>query len=459
MERVIQYDLIVIGSGGGANIAAAAYELGYRVALIEEGKLGGTCLNRGCIPSKMLIHPANVAQIIHHAKKFEIKTNIASIHFQKLLKRINQITDSESQEIKSWYQQKRKGLGFYPSHASFIGDKIIEVQGQKITAEKIIIATGARPSIPPFPGLQGTPYMTSTEALRSRLLPKKLLIIGGGYIACELGHAYNALGSDVHLLVRDKALLTREDGEVSKNFTEAFAKRCKVHFEVSTEKVEYKKGIFTMHLRTAKGTKAKISGDGLLIAAGVKANSDQLGLENTKIAVTEKGFIKVNKFLESTVPGVYAIGDVAGNYMFRHSVNFESEFLIQTLLVEKKQRPLAYPPVPHAIFTNPEIGAVGMTEEQLQEKKVPYLVGKNYYKDVAMGQARRSEEHEFVKLLFHKQTRKLLGAHIIGEEASTLIHQLIFAITMGATADDLVKMIYVHPALPEVVRNAAGNAL
>ncbi|MBS3115994.1 dihydrolipoyl dehydrogenase [Candidatus Woesearchaeota archaeon] len=451
------FDLIVIGSGGGANLVSLAYELGYTVALIEEWKLGGTCLNRGCIPSKMLIHPANVSRIIQEAEKFYIKAYQKSINFPQILKRINKTTDTESNDIKEWYQEKRKGLAFYSGHARFISNRIIEVQGEKITAEKIVIATGARSSIPLIPGLKGTPYLTSMEALRSRLLPKKLFVIGGGYIACELGHAYGALGSEVHLLVRDRALLTREDGEISKNFTEAFSRRYQVHFWTVTEKVEYKKKKFTLYLKDAEGKKSKISGDGLLMATGVMPNSDKLGLENTNISVNEKGFIKVNEYLETAVPGVYSLGDVVGNYMFRHSVNFESQFLFQALF-GKQRKPIQYPPMPHAVFTNPEVGSVGMTEEELQKKNISYVVGKNEYRKSAMGEARLSSKEEFVKLLFHKQTRKLLGAHILGEEASTMIHQLIYAMTFGATAEDLLKMIYIHPALPEVIQKAAEKA-
>jgi mycothione reductase len=451
-----KYDLIVIGSGGGTQISSPAFEMGYKTALVEEGKLGGTCLNRGCIPSKMLIHPANVASTIKEAGKFDIKAVFKSANLDKLLKRINAETDGDSDGIKKWYKKRNSKFGFYDSHAKFVSDKVIEVKGEKITADKIFIATGARPFVPAIPGLEGTPFMTSTEALRSRKLPKKLIVVGGGYIACELGNAYSALGSDVHWLVRDNALLRREDGQVSKVFTRVFAKREKVHFGVNTEKVEYKKRKFTIHI-VKKGKKSKIVGDGLLMATGVKPNSNKLGLENTKIKTNKRGFIKVDKYLETAVKGVYALGDVVGNYMFRHSVNFEGQYLFDVHCYSKKKKPVKYPPMPHAVFTRPEIGAVGMTEEELQEKKVPYIIGFNSYKKSAMGMARLSED-EFVKLLFHKKTRKLLGAHILGEEASGMVHQLIYAMTFGATVDNLLEMIYVHPALPEIVRNAARNA-
>ncbi len=452
-----KFDLIVIGSGGGTQISSPAFEMGYKTAIIEESKLGGTCLNRGCIPSKMLIHPANVASTIKEAAKFDIKAKFNSANFNKLLKRINRTTDKDSNGIRFWYEKRKKDFVYYPRHARFISDKVIEVNKEKITAKKIFIATGARSFIPPIPGLEGTPFMTSKEALRSRKLPKKLLVIGGGYIACELGYAYSALGSNVHWIVRDKALLTREDSEVSRVFTKIFSKSRSVHFNTTTEKVEYKNKKFILTIKK-NGKKSKLIGNGLLIATGVKPNSDKLGLENTKIKTSKRGFIKVDKYLETNVKGVYALGDVVGNYMFRHSVNFEGQYLFDTHYYSKKKRPIRYPPMPHAVFTHPEVAGVGLTEQELKEKKIPYVVGMNKYEKSAMGMARLSQD-EFVKLLFHQKTRKLLGAQIVGEEASTLIHQLIYAMTMNATADDLLKMIYIHPALSEIVRNAVRNAM
>ena len=439
-----QYDLIVIGSGGGNKISTPASSLGYKCAIIEKWKWGGTCLNRGCIPSKMLIHPANVSMLIQESKKLGINANIKSIAFKNIITRINSTVGKDSRSIPKWYDSK-KNIDYYHGHAKFISDKIVEVNGKKLTAKRIYIATGAKPNIPPIPGLKDTPYMTSTEALRNKKLPKKLIVIGGGYIACELGYAYSALGSDVTFLVRGE-LLAREDVDIKKEFSKAFCKQQKVKF-VKTQNVEYKNKQFIV--TTDKG---KVKGDGLLVATGIKPKTDNLGLENTNIK-TNRGFIKVNKYLETSVKNVFALGDCVGNFMFRHSVNFEGEYLFDSL---KKKKPIKYPPMPHAVFTHPEIGSVGMTEQQLIDKKIPYYVGMNKYISSAMGMARVSD-YGLVKLIFHKKTNKLIGAHIVGEEASNMIHQLIYAMTFNATRDDLLKMIYIHPALPEIVRNAVRN--
>src|SRR5262245_17375056 len=207
------YDVIVIGSGGGAKIVSPAARLGLKVAVIEKDKLGGTCLNRGCIPSKMLIHPADVAEEIRFARKFDIRNDANfSVHFEKLINRISNTVDQDSQSIVNGYS-KNPNIDFYNEKAEFVSNKVIRVSGQELTAEKIFIAVGARPSTPNIPGLKGIPFMTSTEALRNTRLPKRLIVIGAGYIACELGHAYGALGSEVHFLVRSQ-FLRGEDKDV-----------------------------------------------------------------------------------------------------------------------------------------------------------------------------------------------------------------------------------------------------
>ncbi|MFQ5620401.1 MAG: dihydrolipoyl dehydrogenase [Candidatus Nanoarchaeia archaeon] len=449
-----KYDIIVIGTGGGTKLRPAS-ELGYKVAMIEKGKLGGTCLNRGCIPSKMLIYPAHVATHTKDAKKINLNTQFKGADFSKLISRINRDINSDSNAIEEYYKTTKK-FDFYKGEAKFISDKIVEVNGKKLTAKYIFIAVGARPRIPPIPGLEGTPYMTSTEALTNKKLPKKLLVIGGGYIACEIGYAYSALGSSVEFIVRS-GLLGREDSDIQKEFAKVFTKQQKVHLGHSTQKVEYKNTTFTLTLKDKKGKTKKLKGDALLVATGVIPNNDKLNLQNTKIKLNKRGFLKVNKYLETNVKGVFGLGDCVGNYMFRHSVNFEGEHLFNTLIKKKKKNPIKYPPMPHAVFSYPEIAAVGKTEDELKKEGEKYIVGMNTYKKSAQGMARKPD-HGFVKLLFDKKSRKLLGAHIIGDEASNMIHQLIYAMTFNAKAEDLLNMIYIHPALPEIVRNAVRKA-
>ncbi len=449
------YDIIVIGAGGGTKLVTPPSKLGLKVAVIEKSKLGGTCLNRGCIPSKMLIHPADVATEITEAGKFDIKVGKFSVNWKKLVTRVNKEITADSNSIAVAYK-KNKNIDYYPHEAKFVSDKVVEVNGKKITAKKIFIAVGARPRIPNIPGLAGTPYMTSTKALQNTKQPKKLIVIGGGYIGVELGHFYAGLGTDVQFLVRGR-MVNREDSEVIDEFEKTFSKRHKVHFGVNTEKISYKNKIFSVTTKDKNGKKKVLKADALLVATGVVPNSDTLELKNTKIKIDDKGFVKVNKFLETSVKDVYALGDVIGRYLFRHSVNFEGEYLFKTLYVDKKKKAISYPPMPHAIFSNPQVAGVGLTEEEAKAKKIDYVVGLNRYENSAMGMALRSESG-FVKLIFNKKNKRLIGVHMIGAEASNMVHIAIAFMTMNATIGTMQKMIYIHPALPEIMRNAVRKA-
>lgn len=450
------YDVIVIGSGGGGKITSPAARLGLKVACIEKSALGGTCLNRGCIPSKMLIHPADVAFELKRASKFDIHndTNF-QVDFSKLISRISKVVDSDSASIEAGYQ-RNPNIDFYHAEGRFVSNKVIQVAGEEITADKIFLAVGARPQVPNIDGLHESPFMTSTEALRNTELPKKMIVIGAGYIAVELGHAYGALGTDVHFLVRS-SFLRLEDSEVAKEFTREFSKQHNVLLGATPSKVDYSNDIFTVTYTDGDGNTQEISADSLLVATGISPNTDNLGLGNTDIELTDKKYIKVDDHLMTTVKDVYALGDCNGRYFFRHSVNFEGEYLFRSLFVDKSDEPIHYPPIPHAIFTQPQVAGVGKTEDQLKEEGVDYVVGLNPYIKSAMGMALLAD-HGFCKILIDRKTKKILGGHIVGDEASDMIHMLIAFMNKDGTLDDLLNMIYIHPALPEIVRNAARKA-
>jgi dihydrolipoamide dehydrogenase len=450
-----KFDVIVIGTGGGSKITSPAATLGYKVAVIEKDKLGGTCLNRGCIPSKMLIHPADVALEIKNASRFDIHNEPKfSVNFDKLITRISQTVDHDSEKIEASYT-KHPNITYFHGSAKFVSPKVIEVNGEHLTAEKIFIAVGTRPQIPDIPGLAGTPFMTSTEALRNTKLPKVMVIIGGGYIATEIGHAYGAFGTETHFLVRSK-LLRPEDAQVSEEFTRIFTKHHNIYLNAVPTRIHYHEHLFTVTYQQ-DGWEENILCDALLVATGVVSNADTLALERTGIKMDDHHFIQVDDNLRTNVDGIYAMGDCIGRYFFRHSVNFEGEYLFNEVFGHKTGRPIKYPPVPHAIFTHPQVAAVGKTEEELKKENIDYVVGLNPYRSSAMGMALLSD-HGFCKLLIERQTRKILGCHIVGDEASNMIHMVIAFMNKEGTLDDLLNMIYIHPALPEIVRNSARKA-
>ncbi|EPE82737.1 pyridine nucleotide-disulfide oxidoreductase [Leptospira noguchii str. 1993005606] len=450
-----EYDMIVIGTGGGTKLVTPPSKIGYKVAVIEKENPGGTCLNRGCIPSKMLIYPAEILSLAKHSEKFQISfPEKPKVDFKTLVERISKTVDDESASILPAYD-KNPNITYISGTASFISDKIITVNGEQLTAEKIFIASGARPAIPDIPGLAGTPFMTSREALRRTDLPKSMIVIGGGFIALELGFAYSSFGSEVTFLVRNK-MLKNEDKDIVEEFERIFTKNHKVFLHTNIQKIEYKENLFYVEV-IFQGKTILLQSDALLVATGIRPNTDLLNLQNTKIQTDPNGYIVVNEYLETTSPGVYALGDITGKYFYRHSVNFEGEFLFRTLYQEKKRIPIEYPPVPHAVFTHPQVAKVGKTEEQLIQEGIDYIAAKNPYSASATGMARLSDSG-FVKILVDKKSRKVLGAHAIGDEASNLIHLFILLMTMNGTLDDLLKMIYVHPALPEIARNAARKA-
>jgi len=449
-------DVLIIGSGGGTKIAQALARLGKHVTVIERDRAGGTCLNRGCIPSKMLIHPAGLARRLRDLDRLNLRCDRPDVDFEALVASINAYTDGTSDSLTAHFD-RNDTIEYVRGDARFLSDKVVAAAGREFTAPVIVIATGARPHVPAIPGLAGTPFMTSTEALRNRTLPSRLAVLGGGYIGAELGGAYAGFGSEVTFILRS-TFLRREDPDIIAEFSRTFTPGKTIHEHAHVREVAHRNGVFILACVKADGAPFTVEAEALLVAAGVTTNSDGLGLEKTGIRTNPDGFIAVDEHLQTAVPGVFALGDVVGNYLFRHSVNFEAEYWIEANFLAPEPYPIAYPPMPGAVFTHPEIASVGLTEPAAREQGIDLVIGRAEYPSCAMAVARRLD-HGLVKLLFARKTGKLLGAHIVGEEASTLIQEPLLALTHGLTADDIYRQIYIHPAFPEVVRNAVRHAL
>ena len=359
------FDLIVIGSGAGLNVAAEAAERGLKVAIVEDGPMGGTCLNRGCVPSKIVINSAEVAEMIHRAAEFGLSARLNKVDFKFVTNRANHTVDADARGIEKNVCADKNPL-LFKGRGKFVDKYVVEVNGERIKGKKIVIAAGARPSIPPIPGLDKVPFMTSTEALRQTVLPKSLIILGGGYIGVELGFFYAELGTKVTIVQRNKWLVPREDQEVAALITALWKKKYNLMTNADVTKIE-KEGKHIAVTVKAGSTTQKITAEKLLVATGVKPNSDTLQLEKAGVKANKNGFIAVNKFMETNVKNISALGDIAGVYMFRHSANLEARYVSNNILGKKKA--VDYYPMPHAIFTSPQVAGVGLTEQGAQEQK------------------------------------------------------------------------------------------
>jgi dihydrolipoamide dehydrogenase len=450
------YDVIVIGSGGGMKVALPAAAMGLKTALLERESVAGTCLNRGCIPSKMLIYPTELPGRLRAAERINVTAaGDMKVDFPALVERTSRTVDAMSESQRRSLAQTPH-LDFYADHGTFIAERTLRVGDAEIRAHKVFIATGSKPGIPAIPGLKNTPFMTSREALRRTDLPARLLVIGAGYIAVELGTAYAAAGAEVTFLVRSR-FLRHEDREVAEAFARVFGKTHDICQGLSPARIHFEDGLFSVTCSGSEGRDIRHQADALLVATGVTPCTDDLDLDRTGVQVDEAGYIRVDGHLRTACEGVYALGDCVGNYLFRHTVNYEGEYLVRSALQGETGAPLDYGPVPHAVFSDPEIAGVGLTEEEALAQGHPFVVGRGRYAESNAGLA-RGYQYGFAKLLVDRKTRRLLGAHILGDEASDLIHILIMAMKLQGTLDQLLDTIFIHPALPEVVRDAARDA-
>jgi len=448
------YDVIVIGSGAGSGIVDNALSHGLKVALIDRGPLGGTCLNVGCIPSKMLIFPADRIVEIQEAQKLGIKAEIKDIDFHWVMERTREYVEKNRSAIQTNIT-KNQGLDYYPETGQFVDDYTMQVGKQKIKGEKIFIVSGARPLIPLIKGIEEIDYLTNDTLFALEEKPKSLIIIGGGYIAAEFAHFFSAMGTNITIIQRGERLLKEEEPEISDLLERKLKKRMDIH--ANTEAIEAGKmdtGCTITARDKKSGETVKFHGERVLVAAGRKSNADLLKVENTGVETDEKGYIKVDDFFETSKKNIWAFGDAQGRKMFRHAANREADIVWHNSM-HKGQEKLNFLAVPHAVFTYPPIASVGMSEaEAKKEHKI--LVGKSFYSEVAKGVAMREDE-SFAKAVIEKGTWRILGFHIIGPYAPILIQEVVDAMATAGTVMPIISGIRIHPALPEVIIDTLRN--
>lgn len=437
------------------NVVDAALERGLKVAIVEEGPLGGTCLNRGCIPSKVLVHVADTIREAEDAAKIGVRLSLQGVDYGLVKRRMWDIVLTGRKEMEQGVRAVKE-VDLYSTIGSFVSDYMMQVGNETIRAPRIVIASGARAQIPPIPGLDKVKYHTYRTVFDLEEQPESMVILGGGYIGCEFAHFFSAIGTRVVLVGRNPVLLPHEEPETSLLVKKRLSRHVEVHTGSDIKRVEGGEGkIAVSVMDPAEGEERVVEGQHLLVAAGVRSNSDWLKPERTGVKTDEKGWIQTNQFLETSKPNIYALGDALGRNMYRHTANYEAS-VVRNNLFGKRKVALDLHAVPHAVFTNPQVGQVGMTEEEAKVgRKV--MVGVSRYFDTAMGYAYGDEE-AFVKVVVEYPTRKILGATVAGPQASTLVQQVVNLMYAEAqTYLPLARAQIIHPTLSEALAAAFGR--
>jgi dihydrolipoamide dehydrogenase len=454
-----EFDLIVVGGGPGGYVAAIrAAQLGMNVGVIEQDKLGGLCLNWGCIPSKALLRSAEVYHLLQRAKEFGLRAEQISVEWSEIIQRSRRISEQITKGVAFLFRKNK--IEHIDGRGRLRKDKTIEVTKDdkavgEYRAKHVVIATGGRHRSIPGVEIDRKKIITSTEAMILDPMPKSMVIIGGGPIGVEFAYFYNAFGCKVTILEMMPQILPFEDEEIVKSLTASFKKSgIAIETEAKVEAVKKTASGVTVTVATKSGKK-DFSGDVALMAIGFAGNTENMGLEDAGVAV-EKTFIKYDQYYRTNVPGIYAVGDVIGAPLLAHVASAEGICCVEAI-AGKHPTPVKYDAIPGCTYCQPQVASVGLTEAKAKEKGHDIAVGRFPFrplgKSIAVG-----ETEGFVKLIFDKKYGELLGAHILGNEATDLIAELVLAKTAEATAHDIIKTVHAHPTLTEAVMEAAANA-
>jgi dihydrolipoamide dehydrogenase len=450
-----QFDVLVIGSGSGMLVAAAAVDRGFKVALVEQGKMGGTCINVGCVPSKMLIYPADLVTMLKEADKLGINAEVDSIDFNNVMRRMHELVNHDS-GIQAAAVEMTPNLTWFKQQGEFISDYTMQVGAHTINAKVIFVVSGARSTVPLIKGLENISYLTSDSVLELQSQPKDIIIVGGGYIGVEYGHFFSALGTKTKIIQRPYRIIPEEEPEISDLLKKELEKRMEIFtgYEALEAKQEGENKTIIAKNRQ-DGSIREFSAEAIMVATGRASNAHLLKPEKTGVKLDDRGFIQVNEYLETSKKNILAFGDCIGKQMFKHVANYEAGVAWHNMVNNHKTK-MDFSAAPHAVFTHPQVASVGLKEEEAKQN-FKILVGLSLYKETAMGAAMGFPEG-FVKVIVEQKTKKILGAHIIGPEASVLIQEIVNAMVSGnGDFTPISQGIHIHPALNEVVQNAFGN--
>jgi mycothione reductase len=457
---VTHYDLVVIGTGSGNSIVNKRFA-DRKVAIVERGTFGGTCLNVGCIPTKMFVHAADVAATPSESSRYGVDEELLGVRWpdvrDRIFGRIDPIAAGGSEYRH--HNPDNANVTVYDGTGRFTGFKELTVDNKDgstsvFSADQFVLATGSRPIVPPIPGLEETGFHTSNTIMRLDELPSRLAIIGSGFVAAEFAHVFAAFGVEVTIVARSNVLLRHEDSEVASAYTKIAQELYDVRLNHETVRVaRHEDGSISLKMLHPAGADELVV-DELLVAVGREPNSDLLNLDATGVEVDREARVVVDKYQQTTVDGIYALGDVTTPHQLKHVANHEARVVKHNLLNPDDRIESDHRFVPHAVFSAPQIASVGLTEEQAKEHGIPYVTAIQRYADIAYGWA-MEDTTGFAKILADPKTGQLIGAHIMGPQAPTVIQPIIQAMSFGLDAYSMARQQYwIHPAMPELIENA-----
>lgn len=451
---VEDYDLIIVGTGSGNTIPGPINE-DKKIAIVEKGTFGGTCINVGCIPTKMFVHTADVARSFQDAERLSITGELRDVDWKGIQKRVFGDRIDPIAEGGAAYRAGEETPNitlFHGKAAAFVAPRTLRIgDGPVIRGKDIVLATGGRPRVHPVIAESGVRYRTNEDIMRLDQLPESLIILGGGIVAVEFAAIFSALGTKVTLINRSDKLLRTADQDVSETFTELAQEQwTNLLGYTLTAARETEDGNVEVTLHDG----STVAAQEVLVALGRVNNSDTLNVEAGGVEITCRGTIKVDEYGRTTAEGVWALGDAANEFELKHVANHEAKVVAHNLAHPNDLKKYNHEAIPSGIFTHPQIGTVGMTEREARETGRPLTIKVQRYADVAYGWA-MEDSTGFCKVIADRSTGEILGAHILGPEASTLIQCFVTAMTFGIHARDFAeKQYWPHPALTELVENA-----
>lgn len=452
------HDLLIVGTGSGNSILTPDFD-DWSIGIVERDVFGGTCLNRGCIPSKMLVYPAEIIELASTVgPRLGVHSHVDGVDWVGIRDRVFGRIDPIAAAGERYRDIEQDNVTVYRGSGRFVGARELRVAmndggDETVTADHIVLAAGASVSVPEVVARSGVDYDTSDTIMRIDEVPQRLVVIGGGYIAAELGNVFGMFGSEVTIVNRSGVLLRWEDPDISERFTRAYAEKFDLRLNAPLVEVSQNDDEIAVTIEV-DGQHTTVVADRLLVATGRTPNGRDLDVEATGVEIDERGYVVTDDYLQTRVPGIWAIGDITNPEQLKHTANAEARVVAHNLAHPSAPRKIDRRFTPYAVFGHPQVASVGLTEPQAVEQGIDYVVAVRDFGQTAYGWA-MEDTTSVCKVIADADSRLLLGAHIIGPQASTLIQQLIQGMAFGQTVDEMADgQLYIHPALTEVVEQA-----